>query len=265
MPFFSIIIPSLNSANTLSITLESILKQSFTDFEILIMEGLSTDNTLEIVKSYNDKRIKIFSEKDNGIYDAMNKGIKLAQGEWLYFLGSDDSLIGSNVLTNIFTNSNSTNLHVLYGNVISPRFNGRYDGEFSFNKLNVQNICHQAIFFNKKIFTKIGLFNLKYISHADWDHNLRWFLNDRIKSQYIDIDIANYADGGYSSLHGDIQFAYEKNYNIIKYGFNSLPKSYLYKLCKGEYLQSKQKWNYNKLFTLLVYILYLKVCLKFRL
>ena len=86
----SIIIPTFNSANTLRRALDSIIGQTLNDLEVLIMDGVSTDQTLDIAKTYNDNRIRIFSEPDNGVYDAMNKGIDKASGEWLYFLGSDD-------------------------------------------------------------------------------------------------------------------------------------------------------------------------------
>ncbi|MEI7505135.1 MAG: glycosyltransferase, partial [Paludibacter sp.] len=97
--------------------MESIISQSFTDFEVHIIDGVSKDNTLEIVKSFNDKRIQILSEIDNGIYDAMNKGIKLAKGKWLYFLGSDDQLFDSRVLNEIYITSKHTRSKVIYGSV----------------------------------------------------------------------------------------------------------------------------------------------------
>ena len=91
-PFISIIIPTFNAESTILKALESILQQTFKDFEILIIDGLSKDKTIEIVENLKDSRIKIHSDKDIGIYDAMNKGIHYAQGKWLYFIGSDDYL-----------------------------------------------------------------------------------------------------------------------------------------------------------------------------
>ena len=99
----SIIIPTYNSASVLAKALDSIVKQNFTDWEVLVMDGVSTDNTIKVAQSYNDSRIHIFSEPDKGIYDAMNKGIEKAQGEWLYFLGSDDWLLNGNVFDSLFS------------------------------------------------------------------------------------------------------------------------------------------------------------------
>ena len=167
MTEISIIIPTFNSAKTLAVCLDSILKQSFTDFEVLIMDGLSTDNTLEIAKSYDDIRLIISSEKDNGIYDAMNKGITQSKGEWIYFLGSDDRLFNKNVFSEVYEIQKKGNSKIIYGNVLIEgqagwAKNGQiYDGEFSLSKLIERNICHQAIFYKKEVFDKLGLYNIK--------------------------------------------------------------------------------------------------------
>ena len=220
-PFFSIIIPTFNSGKTLLACLESIMGQSFQNFEILIMDGLSTDKTLFIVKKYEaaNPNIRWFSEKDKGIYDAMNKGIKLAKGEWIYFLGSDDKLYNSEVLNNITQELRRiANIDVFYGNVYSSRFNGIYDGEFSYEKIYKQNLCHQSIFFSKTVFDEVGYFDLKYKGHADWDHNLKWFLSKKINKSFIDLVIAEYADGGFSSLGVDEIFLSDKEFKYLLSG-----------------------------------------------
>ncbi len=139
----------------------------------------------------------------------MNKGISLAKGDWIYFLGSDDSLYATTTLSDM--QKELTGYDVVYGNVTSPRFNGLYDGPFTKEKIYEKNICHQSIFFNRKVFKKIGSFNRKYSSHADWDHNLRWFLSRKIKKKYVDMVVSNYADGGFSSVN-DEPFFYKIKY-----------------------------------------------------
>lgn len=247
MTEISIIIPTFNSAKTLAVCLDSILKQSFTDFEVLIMDGLSTDNTLEIVKSYHDVRLIISSEKDNGIYDAMNIGITKAKGTWLYFMGSDDSLYESNTIEQFFNNALLKNNEIVYGNVYSTRFNGIYDGLFSYSKLMNQNICHQAIFFRKSVFATIGTFNTKYKAHADWEHNIRWFFSSKISKVYVNLIIANYADGGFSSTHNDDVFTRDKNFLLLLKGIGKLSVSELLSCCNCTINLEQQERDYIRL------------------
>ena len=101
----------------------------------------------------------------------------LSEGKWLYFMGSDDRLYNSNTLHEILFTIAQNKHDIIYGDVYSSRFNGRYNGEFGYLKILSQNICHQAIFYKKTVFKNIGLFNLRYKSHADWDHNMHWLLS----------------------------------------------------------------------------------------
>ncbi|MDU8885471.1 glycosyltransferase [Yeosuana sp. MJ-SS3] len=218
-PFFSIIIPTYNAGSTLDMALASVVNQTYRNIEILIIDGISTDSTLDIARRYQKEfpNMIITSERDKGVYDAMNKGIKLASGEWIYFMGSDDALYDNCILKKISETYNVNSLDVIYGNITSPRFGGIYDGEFTPRKIILKNICHQAIFLNKKVFDEIGNFNLKYKYHADWDHNIRWFFTDKISHKYVDLVIANYADGGLSSQNEDLVFKkYRKqNYPLV--------------------------------------------------
>lgn len=210
----SIIIPTFNASKTLPKAIESILNQSYQDFELIIIDGLSTDNTIEIAKKYNDSRIKIVSEKDTGIYDAMNKGIQLAEGDWLYFLGSDDSLYDPTVLEKISALFDK-DYDVLYGNVVFSISQKIYDGRFSAQKLIARNICHQAIFTHKNVFKKLGNFNVEYKGLADYHFNFKWFSNQTIKHKYIDQIIAYYYEDGYSFNNPDKKFS-EDFVKIIK-------------------------------------------------
>lgn len=241
----SFILPTFNVEKTLSASLESILCQSFKHFEIIIIDAQSNDSTISIIKSYVEKHKKIswISEKDEGIYDAMNKGIKLAKGKWIYFIGGDDTLIHKNVLDHLFIKNDLCDYDVVYGNVISTRFNGRYDGEFSSVKILEQNICHQSIFFKKKVFRLTGQFDLKYKVQSDWDNNLKWFLNKKIKKKYVDLDIANYADGGFSSNLKDPLFSNDKKFNYLKYCLNSSKDNYILRFAKGELKKSLKSRN----------------------
>lgn len=208
----SIIIPTFNSAKVLRRAVDSIVNQTFTDWEVLIMDGVSTDDTLKIAQSYNDSRIRIYSEPDKGIYDAMNKGIKKAKGEWLYFLGSDDWLITPETLRSVFS-MDIDSYDVVYGDVESVQLVPEHSGEWSLSTIEY-NRCHQCIFYRKQVFRKLGLYNLDYPVLADFDLNLKWFFSKRIKNKYIPITVAHYSEGGFSYDQSDI--AFNKNLSYLE-------------------------------------------------
>ena len=220
-PFFSIIIPTYNSAKTIASSFESIINQSFTNFEVIVIDGKSSDETLSISQSYCEsfRNFKIISEKDNGIYQAMNKGIEMAKGEWLYFLGSDDYLIDNSVLENLIRLGNLESHDFVYGNVLSPEYGENYDGEFDQKKILNRNICHQALFVRKKLFYQLGKFNIRYRQLADYDFNLRSIFNKKVRKKHVNMRIAYYAPAGSSSTKTDKKFIRDKNYLLLKYGF----------------------------------------------
>lgn len=221
-PYFSIIIPTYYSGNILIDCLESIFQQTYTDFEVWIIDGCSNDHTIEIVKTFQKKyqQLNILSEIDAGIYDAMNKGIDLAKGEWLYFMGCDDKFYSTTILSLVKNNIELSKCDVLYGNVYSKRLGEKYDGVFDKFKILNKNICHQSIFFKKSIFEKTGKFNLKYKAYADWNHNFSWLLSPNISNFYLDEIIAFYSDGGFSEVNGDPAFDRDKLINYLLFGKN---------------------------------------------
>ena len=246
---FTIIIPTFNSERTLDACLASLASQRYKNFEVLIMDGNSTDKTSQIVQMYARKipGLRFISERDKGIYDAMNKGITLATGSWLCFLGSDDTLYSPSVLQDIAPILNQ-NADIVYGNINSSRFNGVYGGAFSKTRIFFENICHQAIFFKKDIFSRTGLFNLRYKAQADWDHNMKWLLDPKIRSIYADLIIANYADGGYSSVHGDNVFQEEKMFLYLQYARKSVSLFSRFKMYAGYQKRNIKNRSYKLFF-----------------
>ena len=176
------------------------------------MDGVSTDDTIKVAQSYNNSRIRIYSEPDKGIYDAMNKGIKKAQGEWLYFLGSDDWLLNTNSLDSLFS-MDIDSYDVVYGDVESVQLVPEHSGEWTLYTIEY-NRCHQGIFYKRKVFKKIGFYNLDYLVLADFDLNLKWFFSKKIKNKYIPITVAHYSEGGFSYDQSDI--AFNKNLSYLK-------------------------------------------------
>lgn len=216
---YSIIIPTYNSARVIKRCIDSIVSQSYADYEVLVMDGDSRDDTVKIANSFDDNRIKVYSELDKGIYDAMNKGIDKSQGEWLLFLGSDDYLFDFNVLANV-SKRLTPKMDIVYGEVES-HWSESHRGKWSLEKLEA-NRCHQAIFYNRRFFGKSCRYNLKYPILADFDMNLRWFLNNRYKHCYIPLLIAHFSDGGCSSQIQDTEFYKDWGLNKLRYNHHVL-------------------------------------------
>lgn len=204
---FSIIIPTFNAADTLSVCLKSIVSQTHKDFEILLIDAVSEDETLKIAKDYSEQfhGLTIVSERDAGIYDAMNKGIRLARGEWLYFMGSDDRIINKNVLSEIAAHL-QRNDDVVYGNSIWVPENRAEKGEWSLAQLLQLNINHQRIFYKKALFEKWGNFDIQYKIASDYEANIRFFCTPVISKKFVNINVAFYHSGGYSAQHTDLEF-----------------------------------------------------------
>ena len=115
---FSLITPTYNSAATISRTIVSVIAQEFSDLEYIIIDGGSKDNTLDIIKSYQSKiNIKLVSEPDNGIYNAMNKGIKLASGEVVGILNSDDLFFDNSILNLVSESFFDNKIDIVYGDI----------------------------------------------------------------------------------------------------------------------------------------------------
>ena len=227
LPKISIIVAVFNGVKTIEKTISSVLGQTYNNFELVIIDGGSTDGTIRILEQIHNPALSWRSEPDKGIYDALNKGIERATGEWLYFLGADDELYNKKVLKSLFGSQGFENADFFYGNVKIVAHKGLYDGEFDYKKLLIKNISHQAIFYNKNIFQKVGKYNLKYKSHADWDFNLRCFENKEIRLKYTDKIIASFAEGGASS-----------NYDIPFLKESLLPR-------KLKFLETKKNGLYN--------------------
>jgi glycosyltransferase involved in cell wall biosynthesis len=209
-PKVSIVIPTYNAGNSLESAIIGIINQTYKNTELIIVDALSVDSTKTIIQQYKQYIHHFISEPDKGIYDAMNKGINLATGEWIYFLGSDDTFFNNEVLASVFNDAENVNADVLYGNVLLNRRNILYDGAFDMQKLTFRNICHQAIFMRRKVFDLVGSFNLNYKILADYEHNIRWFTNEKISKKYIDLTIATYSETGISNSFVDEKFLLRK-------------------------------------------------------
>lgn len=224
---FSIITVVYNSVSTIERTIKSIMAQDYDDFEYIVVDGGSTDGTLEIIRTYASDIDVLISEKDNGIYDAMNKACKHIHGDWVFFINGDDVFYNDKVLSSVSKKIGAKNT-VYYGGVLMEPISVKHDGVFNKKRLCQTNICHQSIFYPKIVFEKYH-YNTKYRLYADWDLNIKCMGDNELNFCYLNELIAIFNVEGTSSTRDDRMFREDFHY-IIKSVFGIEYYLYLYYL-----------------------------------
>lgn len=222
-PRISIIIPCYNAEKLISECLDGVLAQEYDNKEVVVVDGASADRTVEIVRQYvaSHSNIRWVSEKDRGVYDAMNKGVGMSTGEWVYFLGADDGIYDRGVLKGIFSTGEAAGVDIVYGNVEFKYSRQIYNGRYDLRRLLFEsNICHQGIFYRRSVFEKVGLYDIACKIYADRDFNIRCFLRKGLRIAYLDrvIAVYNEEDGLSAAVRADPEFRrkqadYIKEYN----------------------------------------------------
>ena len=202
----SVITVSFNSAATIEDTIKSVLCQTYKDLEYIIVDGGSTDGTIDIIKKYGDRISRWVSEKDRGIYDAMNKGISMATGDVIGFLNADDFYAGSSILSKVAGILDNTGADSCYGDLlyVDPvnaevkRYwkSGEYDPRLFYNGWMPP---HPTFFVRRAIYERHGLFNLALGSAADYELMLRFLLRHGISTCYIPEILVKMRSGGMSN------------------------------------------------------------------
>ena len=215
MKYLSIVTTVYNAEDSIEETILSVLKQKSEYVEYVVIDGGSNDRTLDIINSYQAAIDCIVSELDFGVYDGMNKGVGKSKGEYIYFLQAGDQLrdgVISKVVECIKDNGNRTAL--IYGDVYWKQLGIVYDGLFDKYKLTRKNICQQAIFYNKKLFDELGMFDLSYKIVADYVFNLKCYGRKNIYKYYMNEIIADY-DCGMSASGKDKKLTRYRRYILI--------------------------------------------------
>ena len=181
-------------------TCESIVSQTWQDFEWIVVDGGSTDGTLDILNEYKDRINILISEPDKGIYNAMNKGIKRASGEWLNFMNGGDSFYNKDVLQKVFGNNQNYNASILYGWMYFSyrKYTRKYEGEVNAEYFISKGIGHQASFIRRDLFKKYGLYNEKIKIIGDTEKFIKFALGEE-NFKYLPFYIADFYDCGISS------------------------------------------------------------------
>lgn len=206
----TIITATYNSAETLRYTFDSVLNQTYTNYEYIVVDGLSKDGTLDIIKEYADKfngRMRYISEKDKGLYDAMNKGVKMATGDVIGILNSDDFYTSNDILEVIATNIKEHNVDAVYGDIHFVNNDDlgkcvRYYSSKIFSRRLMRlgfMPAHPSFYCKREVYDKYGAFNTRYRIAADFDSLFRFIYINKISTLYIKRDFVTMRTGGIST------------------------------------------------------------------
>ena len=232
-PKVSIVTVVYNDAKGLEKTIKSVINQTYENVEFIIIDGGSTDDTVAIIKRYDDQIDYWVSEKDGGIYDAMNKGINASTGTWVNFMNAGDTFVNNEVLSNI-NFASFTDFALIYGKKIQ---NDKVIEPMPIKKLEVGEIHanHQSMFFNKNILGTELKYDNQYKIYGDYELVNRIYITDKKKISYINIVIADFEGGGISS-----QITKQKRLDKYKilyahYGIYGFIKGIFYRIKKYRY------------------------------
>jgi len=198
-PKISIVTVAFNDAENLALTLDKSIEQSYPNKEIIVIDGGSKDNSIEIIKDRESHLSFWCSEPDKGIYDAMNKGLKKAIGEWVIFMNAGDWFFDNEVLEKVFARKNLEQIDFIYGNheVRYPWFNRIHLAKKELDYLKFDNVFSHQTLFNRTAVLKKNPYKLEYKLVADFDSFYYHFING-FKFKYVDEIISSILAGGIS-------------------------------------------------------------------
>ncbi|WP_026766644.1 glycosyltransferase family 2 protein [Selenomonas ruminantium] len=224
----TVITATYNSASTLEQTISSVVNQSYTDIEYILVDGASTDNTIDIIKKYKalyNDTIRYISEPDNGIYDAFNKGISMATGDYIYFLGSDDSLYDYTVISRVVDILSHEDIDLLCAGVWCVDENKKTEGYFgpmgaAADNFDGRNLIHHQGEFAKRDIIATRLFDTSFKVAADYNFFLSCYYDENIKVRFKDIPIAFFSTQGASN---DEELRWQEQNRVWeRYGLNEV-------------------------------------------
>jgi len=200
----SIITVTCNAETTIENSIKSVVNQTYPDIEYIIIDGASTDKTFDIIQKYNDKLAYFISEPDNGIFNAMNKGIKVSTGDVLYFLNANDYLFDEKIIENAISFLKKTKAKIIFGDMSFIEENGQEKERRIYSDVDKlffinECICHQGIFYKREIFDKCGLYDENYKLTADYNLNVKAIIEKKMEIKYFPKTIAKFTLGGQSN------------------------------------------------------------------
>jgi len=211
----TIITINRNNASGLERTLQSVASQSFREFEHVIVDGASTDGSVDVIRKYAERfgnRVKWVSELDKGIYDAMNKGIKMASGDYIQILNSSDCLVDERVTERMHKALENNGFpSILYGNMLKPMPGGKTKCDKSFEGeditmlgLYIGTLNHSPAYIRRSLFDKYGLYDESLKIDSDWKWYLQAIVMGEEKPVYADIDVTLFDMNGISETNKEL-------------------------------------------------------------
>ena len=251
----SIITVCYNSEVTIRDTIESVLEQSYLDIEYILLDGKSKDSTLRIINEYKDRISVIKSEKDNGMYDAINRGIQISAGDLIGILNSDDVYKDANVISDVVSLIQKENTDACYGDLVYVKRDdlskvvrywksGKFkEGDFKYGWMPP----HPSFFVKRECYKKYGLFNLEVVSAADYELMLRFIHVNKIKLSYLPRVLVKMRDEGMSNsslanrIRGNVEDKKAWEINGLDLPWYTLKFKPLRKI--GQYFTKKKRIN----------------------
>lgn len=220
-PLVSVITVSYNSQSTIIDTFESVLNQTYSEIEYVVIDGESSDGTQMIIDNYRGRISKVLIESDSGVYEALNKGIKMSSGEIIIILNSDDYFSSESSVRGIIDAFEENKADCIYSNIEffshsnSSKIAQIKPKQYSLHRLRYGwSPPHPGFFVKKDVYKKCGLFNLDYKIAADYDLMMRLFLNKDLNIAYINNTFVKMRSGGLST--GSIRSIINGNVEILK-------------------------------------------------
>jgi glycosyltransferase involved in cell wall biosynthesis len=206
-PKISIITVSFNSAKTISDTIESVLSQTYPDIEYIVLDGSSSDGTVELVNAYGNRISKFISEPDKGIYDAINKGIRLATGNIIGILHSDDFFYSNDIIEKIAASFNKYEIDAVFGDAqfVDPINTSKVVRYYSSKLFSTAKFkfgympAHPSFYVKRELFEKLGYYKTDYKIAADFELLVRFLYINQIKCKYLEIPFLSMRMGGVSN------------------------------------------------------------------
>lgn len=211
--FFSLVVVSYNAGELITPTLNSILSQDFEDYEIIVKDGLSTDDTLARIPE--SSKIHVYSEADKGIYDAMNEALSYCNGKYVAFINCGEELYSKDTLRKVYECALKVNMDssVIYGDLSKKGVIMNQMRKVSMQKLYRTTLCHQTLFYNMEIFKRYGLYDTSLRLCADYEHIIRIFKKG-CSFTHCNCIVVNYMGDGVSESRENAE-TMEKEHKII--------------------------------------------------